>query len=262
MKTQLYLFTFICSFFLFANNSSILAAGRYLVLNFDCHGEAAGKSEIIGDSLRYHLKKQGAKLVSRNLFDKIIAKKNLDESDLNYTIDKLSEVTRQLGASWAVYGHVLSSHDILTVELRSLSLDGAEPILMDPLVCGNLGDVFLMVPEMASLILSPDKTAPRVISVQPSEGKEDVGQFVDLVVKFSKPMNPSTFAVSALPEDMWKRFGDVKYDENNHTFTLKLHLFPDIKYEFHINGAESKAFKDQNGNVAPEYVWHFTTGRW
>lgn len=259
---QFYLFTFMCSFFLFADSNPALAADRYLVLNFDCYGEAAGKSEIIGDSLRYQLKKQGANLVSRDLFDKIVAQKRLNESDLNYTTDKLSEITRQLGANWAVYGHVLSSHDILTVELRSLSLDSSEPILFDPLVCGNLGDVFLIMPDMASLILSPDKTAPRVISVQPSAGMEDVGQFIDLVIKFSKPMNPSTFAVSALPENMWRRFGDVKYDENNHTFTLKLHLFPNIKYEFHINGAESKAFKDQRGNVASEYVWHFSTGRW
>lgn len=262
MKMQSYLFAFICSFFLFADGNPALARDRYLVLNFDCYGEAAGKSEIIGDSLRYYLKKQGASLVSRDLFNKIVGQRSLNESDLNYTIDKLSEVIRQLGASWAVYGHILSSHDILTVELRSLGLDSSEPILIDPIVCGNLSDIFLIMPDMASLILSPDKTAPQVISVMPSAGMEDVGQFIDLVIEFSKPMNPSTFAVSALPEDMWRRFGDVKYDENNHTFTLKLHLFPDIKYEFHINGAESKAFKDQNGNVAPEYVWHFTTRRW
>jgi hypothetical protein len=29
-----------------------------------------------------------------------------------------------------------------------------------------------------------------------------------------------------------------------------------------VNGAEAKGFKDEHGNVAPEYVWKFTTGNW
>ena len=237
-------------------------SGRYLVLNFDCYGEAAGKSGVIGDSLRHYMAKSGANIVSNDLASKLISRKNLNGSDLNYVLKNLKVLMGELNADAAVYGHVLSSHDLLTVELRLIERKQSEPILFDPMVCGRLQDIFKMIPRMAKLILSPDKSAPVVLSVEPSDGEQDVRQYVEMIITFSKPMNPSTYSITGYPENMWKRYGKVAYNDSTRAYIFKLHLYPDIEYEFHINGAEAKGFKDEQGNVAPEYAWRFTTGQW
>jgi hypothetical protein len=167
-----------------------------------------------------------------------------------------------VNADAAVYGHILSLYDILTVELRLLEKGHSQPFLFDPIVCGQLADVFKTIPRMAELILAPDKSAPLVLSVDPPDGAIDVEQYVDMRITFSKPMNPATFSIAAFPETMWARFGDVEYDGKTNTFTFKMHLYPRIDYEFHVNGAEAKGFKDEHGNVAREYVWKFSTGNW
>ncbi len=234
---------------------------RYLILNFDCHGEAAGKSSVFGDSLRLHLKKQGGFLVSRDLFEKLLKQQGLNESDLNYTVEDLRSLLSPLGASSAVYGHIFSSAELFTVELRYLESSEAEPILFDPIVCGNLKDIYTVIPEMARLILLPDKIAPHVISIKPGHGETGVSQYVEMIIEFSEPMNSATFSISGTPEGMWTQYGDVLYDEGSNVFVLNLHLYPDIMYEFHINGKDSKGFKDLAGNPSKEHVWTFSTRR-
>lgn len=234
---------------------------RYLILNFDCRGEAAGKSSLFGDSLRSHVKKLGGTLVSRDLFEKLLKQKGLYESDLNYTIENFRSLMPALGASGSVYGHVFPSKGLLTVELRYLESGEAEPILFDPIVCGDLKDIYTVIPEMARLILSPDKIPPHVISVRPENGATGVSQYVEMKIEFSEPMNPATSSISGTPEGMWMQYGDVLYDEASHTFTFNLHLYPDITYEFHINGEDSKGFKDLAGNLSKEHIWIFSTGR-
>ncbi len=234
---------------------------RFLVLNFDCHGEAAGKSGIIGDSLRANIIRQGGVTVSRDLVDGIIRRKNLNESDLNFILDELKTMISATGASGAVYGHIYSTRELFTVEMRYLSADTTEPILFDPLVCGSMTDIFAVIPEMARAILSPDKIRPYVISVEPADGEKNVEDYVDFRIKFSEPMNPETFSISGKPELRWRRYGNVVYDEESNLFTIKVHLYGDTDYEFHINGEDSKGFKDLAGNPAREYIWTFSTGR-
>ncbi len=234
---------------------------RYLVLNFDCHGEAAGRSSVFGDSLRLHVKKQGGSLVSRNLFEKLLTQKGLYESDLNYTIDNLRSLMPALGASGAVYGHIFSSKGLFTVELRYLESAEAEPILFDPIVCGDIKDIYTVIPEMARLILLPDKIPPYVVSVKPENGEARVGQYVEMLIEFSEPMNPATSSISGTPEGMWMQYGDILYGEELNIFAINLHLYPNITYEFHINGEDSKGFKDLAGNPSKEHVWIFSTGR-
>jgi hypothetical protein len=235
---------------------------RYLVLNFDCYGSARGKSSAIGDSLRHYMRKSGANIVSQDLTSELMSRKNLNESDLNYMLKDLRILMDNLNADAAVYGHVISSHDILTVELRMIENNNPEPILFDPIVCGALPDIYETIPRMAELILAPDKSAPMVMAVKPSDGTKDVEQYIEMAVTFSKPMNPDTYSISGFPETMWSQFGDVAYIDSSRTFIFKLHLYPDIEYEFHANGDEAKGFKDEQGNVATEYVWRFTAGRW
>ncbi len=234
---------------------------RYLVLNFDCHGEAAGKSGIFGDSLRMQVKKQGGSLVSRDLFKKLLVQKGLNESDLNYSIKDLRSVMPSLGAFSAVYGHIFSSTELFTVELRYLESVEAEPILFDPIICGDIKDIHAVIPEMARLILLPDKIPPSVVSVGPEHGKTGIGQYVKMTIEFSEPMNPATSSISGTPEGMWTQYGDVVYDDRSNIFELKLHLYPNIKYEFHINGEDSKGFKDLAGNPAIKHAWTFSTGK-
>lgn len=235
---------------------------RYLVLDFDCHGAAAGKSDVIGDSLRLYMGKSGAHTVSADLISKVVAQRRLNRSDLNYIRDDLLTLMNDLNADAAVYGHILSSFDILTVELRMLEKGSPDPVLFDPIVCGQMADIYNTIPRMAALILAPDKSAPLVLSVEPRDGDKNVEQYIDMKITFSKPMNPATFSIAGLPETMWGRYGAVDYDENTNTFTFKLHLYPRIDYEFHVNGAKAKGFKDPLGNVASEYIWKFTTGNW
>jgi hypothetical protein len=235
--------------------------GRYLILNFDCHGQAAGKSDVLGDSLRSHVKKQGGSLVSRDLFEKLLEQKGLHESDLNYTIENLKSLMPMLNASCAVYGHIFSSKGIFTVELRYLESADAEPILFDPIVCGDLKDIYAVIPEMARLVLLPDKIPPHVVSIVPEDGETQVAQYVEMVIEFSEPMNPVTSSIYGKPEGMWMQYGDILYDEELNTFVINMHLYPDITYEFHINGDNSKGFKDLAGNPSKEHVWTFSTGR-
>jgi hypothetical protein len=234
---------------------------RYLVLNFDCHGEAVGKSAIIGDSLRASIRHQGGMTVSRDLIDQVIKQKNLNESDLNYILDDLEPLISATGADGAVFGHVFSSRDLFTIEMRYLAADTTEPILFDPLVCGSIPDIFAVMPEMARIILSPDKIPPIVVSVEPADGQTDVGDYVDMKIKFSEPMNPETYSLSGKPEMRWRRFGDVVYEEGSNLFIIKVYLYRDTDYEFHINGEDSKGFKDAAGNPAREYIWTFSTGK-
>ena len=234
---------------------------RYLILNFDCHGQAAGKSSLFGDSLRTHVKRRGGSLVSRDLFEKLLKQKGLFESDINYTIENLRSLMPTLGASGAVYGHIFSSRGLFTVELRYLESGEAKPILFDPIVCGDLKDIYTIIPEMARLILLPDKIPPHVISVKPENGETGVSQYVEMRIEFSEPMNPGTSSISGTPEGMWTQYGDILYDEGSYIFIFNLHLYPDITYEFHINGEDSKGFKDIAGNPSKEHIWTFSTGR-
>lgn len=243
-------------------NSFAQDSGRYLVLNFDSHGDAVSKSVQIGDSLRYYLKKDGAGIVSNDLLSKVARRDGYNEIDLNYILEDLKSVLGQLNADAAIYGHVLSSYDLLTLELRMVGKDQKEPYLFDPIVCGSLSDLYGIMPEIAGLILSPDKSLPQVLSVAPIDSEHDVGQYIDMTIAFSKPMNSSTYSIVGYPETMWMRYGKIDYDEKTYTFTFKIHLYPEIDYEFHINDPEHKGFKDVSGNVAPEYVWKFSTGRW
>jgi hypothetical protein len=262
MRKFLILGVFLAFFLLWHSITQAQTNLRYLVLNFDCYGEARGKSGAIGDSLRLYMEKSGAEIVSRDLTAKLIARKNLKESDLNFVLEDLKTLMDNLNAEAAVYGHVLSSHDILTVELRLIERGDPQPMLFDPIVCGRLVDIYETIPRMARLILSPDKSSPIVLSVWPPDGESGVEQFVELAVTFSKPMNPATYSIMGYPENMWKRYGNVTYVDSTNSFIFNLHLYPDIEYEFHVNGSEAKGFKDNKGNVAQEYVWKFTTGRW
>ena len=248
----------------FCGNSQANAQSddRYLVLNFDCYGGASGRSSVIGDSLRYHLRRAGAKVVSEDLTRQLMRRRKLNESDLNYMPQDLKGLMTDLNADAAVYGHVLSSNDILTVELRMIQAGNNDLVLLDPIVCGDLADIFFTIPRMAELILAPDKSAPIVLSVQPGNGTKEVEQYIEMAITFSKPMNPSTHSIAGFPENMWKRFGDVTYIDSTRTFLFKIHLYPNIDYEFHVNGAEAKGFKDVKGNVASEYIWRFSTGSW
>jgi len=262
MRKSLYFILLVVLIFTLNSGSYSQSRKRYLVLDFDCYGEAAGKSNVIGDSLRHYMKKSGANIVSEDLTSKLISGKKLNESDLNYMLEDLKILMNELNANAAVYGHVLSSYDLLTVEMRLIEKNQPNPVLFDPIVCGRLQDIYQTIPRMAELVLSPDKSAPTVLSVAPSDGAKEVGQYIDMTIAFSKPMNPSTFSITGYPENMWARYGEAVYDESTYTFIFKLHLYPDIEYEFHINGVESKGFKDERGNVAHEYVWKFTTGQW
>ncbi len=236
--------------------------GKLLILNFDCSGTASSKSGIIGDSLRMRVSHDGGELVSRDLFNKLIQAKKFDESDLNYMLKDLKTVTNALGAKGAVFGHVSSSDGLLTLDLKYLdAADSAQAVLYNSYIFSSMNELLAAIPELSRLIISPDKATPRVISVFPPPDTTGVGQFVEMVIKFSKPMNPSTFSIHAKPEKMWSRYGEVIYDPVAFSFKIKLHLYPEIKYEFQVNSNRSMGFKDLSGNPAEEFIWNFTTGR-
>jgi hypothetical protein len=234
---------------------------RFLVLNFDCHGAAVGKSGMIGDSLRANIRRRGGATVSRDLVDELLKRKKLNESDLNYMLEDLEPLVSTTGASGAVYGHIFSVKDLFTIEMRYLAADTTEPILFDPLVCGSIADIFAVMPEMARIILSPDKIPPVVVSVEPADGEEVVENYVDMKIRFSEPMNPETVSLSGAPELRWRRYGDVEYNEDLNLFTIKVYLNGNTEYEFYVNGEDSKGFKDVAGNPAREFIWTFSTRR-
>lgn len=231
---------------------------RYLVLNFDCRGEAAGESGKIGEALRAEISRIGGRLVSRDKFLREINNSRLNESDLNYTIDKLKSILPNVGADCATYGQIYTTENLYIIELKFLPID-SEPILFDPIICGSKDDIFDVIPDVARMIISPDKTPPHVVSVTPSDHSENVNQLVDMKIVFSEPMNPRTISISAKPERMWQRYGDIVYDESENCFNVKFQLYPGLDYTFSINGEDSRGFKDIAGNPSREYIWEFKT---
>jgi len=234
---------------------------RYLILNFDCRGEAAGASKSIGESLRAGLNMRGGRLVSRDLFEKAMKQGDLNESDLNYTINDLKATLKLVGADCAVYGQIYSSENIFVVDLKYIASGSDKPILFDPIICGSIADIHAVLPDIALMILAPDKSPPHVASVEPSDKAIDVSQLIEIKIVFSEPMNPSTISISGSPSHMWQRFGDYIYDEKSNSFIIKIHLYPDIMYEFRVNGEDSRGFKDLAGNPAREFIWNFKTAR-
>jgi len=241
------------------NTNSGFADDRLLVLNFDGQGYLSNYSKAIGDSLRRNISNNGGQLVSNDLANKLIRQKGYSESDLNYRTDHIKNLMPQLNADAVVYGHVFTSNDIISVELRYLESGADTPRMYPPIICGNLRDVYQSTKDMAEIVMTRDKEAPTVVSINPANGADSVEQYVELKIQFSEPMNPSTFSLSGEPETMWKRFGEVTYDEHTYTFTINLHLYPKINYGFCINGENGVGFKDISGNPATEYRWEFTT---
>ncbi len=261
MQIRVYFALLAAMVLLWSAESKTQSSGRVIVFDFDCRGAVAGKSAAIGDSLRAHVRKAGGVLVSRDEVVRRLERNRMKESRLNERPADIEKLIDQLHAGGAALGRVYSTDNLITVEMQYLHSGSDNPIVYDPIVVSSLKSLYSTIPEMARIIVSPDKAPPTVVSVVPADRSRGISEFVDVKIKFSEPMNPATFSLSAKPEKLWSRYDDVAYDNTTNTFTLKMHLYPGTKYEFRINGEESIGFKDLAGNPAPEYAWSFTTGR-
>jgi len=261
MKDITYFLGLALSVLFLSLDSQAQVGGKFLILNFDCTGIAAGKAESIGDSLRVWVRKGGGQVVPNDEVVRLIRQKGMKESEINNQPEKLKQVISAAGAEGAAMGHVYSEEGLLIVEMKYLDADSTMPISFDPFVVSGMKNLYAAIPEMARIVVSPDKLFPRVVSVEPADGKTDVGQFAELKIKFSEPMNPATYSLAGEPKGMWSRYGEVSYDSTSDTFMIRLHLYPNTKYQFSINGENSKGFKDLAGNPAPEFDWGFKTAR-
>ncbi len=103
-----------------------------------------------------------------------------------------------------------------------------------------------------------DTTAPTVVSVAPANGQTGVGINGQIVVTFSKSMNPSTLnssSIAVLAQDVKQSFG-TSISADNTTLTLSsLNLPASTVITLSISGAT-----DISGNALANYTSQFTTG--
>jgi len=94
---------------------------------------------------------------------------------------------------------------------------------------------------------------PRVVSVAPADGAQDVDPALkEVVVRFSLPMSPD-----ALNKD--PRFAAPRFDRTGALLTLPVALEPNHEYQFPLRWPDGRAFLSADGVPLPDVMVHFRT---
>ncbi len=230
-----------------------------IVLKFDCQGETRYLTNTLADSLTENLKVMQVPVVSRGVLESAIGKQGYSENDLNYNPARLSRLIAALNAQGAVYGQVYQKDGLIIMDTYYIEPDYEKPVDIDPMVGYSGDDILEMTWDLAVLLSHPDKTRPRVVSVSPPDSSIITDDRTDIVIRFSEPMNPDSYCLKGEPEDMFFTYGEVDYDPEMNSFKFNVHLYPEIKYRFWVNGPGVKPFKDTTGNVADSFNWSIET---
>jgi len=242
-----------------ANTISCYGTGSIIVLKFDCQGDARYLTNILADSLIANLKILQVPVVSRGVLERAIDREGYSENDLNYSPSRLSRLVAATNAQGAVYGQVYKKDGLIIMDTYYIEPDYEKPVDFDPMVGFSGDDILEMTWDLAVILSQPDKTRPKVISVSPADDAVISEDRMEITICFDEPMNPDSYCLKGEPEDMFFTYGEVEYDGKTNCFKFNVHLYPDMKYKFWVNGPGLKPFKDTTGNVALTYQWSLET---
>lgn len=242
-----------------ANTINGYSTGSIVVLKFDCQGDTKYLTDILADSLIANLKILQVPVVSRSVLEKAINGEGCSENDLNYSPSRLSRLVAPINATGAVYGQVYQKNGLIIMDTYYIEPGYEKPVDFDPMVGFSGEDILEMTWDLAVILSQSDKTRPKVISVSPSDNAVIPNDRTEITICFDEPMNPDCYFLKGEPEDMFFTYGEVEYDSKTNCFKFNVHLYPDMKYEFWVNGPGLKPFKDTTGNVAASYQWSLET---
>jgi len=242
-----------------ASANSCYSTDGIIVLKFDCQGEIRYLTDTLADSLISNLSILQVPVVPRGALERAIDREGCSENDLNYNPSRLSRLVAAMNVRGAVYGQVYQKNGLIIMDTYYIEADYERPVDFDPMVGFSSDDILEMTWDLAVMLSQTDKTRPKVISVSPSDKAVVSNDRAEIMICFDEPMNPDCYCLKGEPEDMFFAYGEVEYNSKTNCFTFNVHLYPDTKYKFWINGPGLKPFKDTTGNVAASYRWSLET---
>ena len=104
-------------------------------------------------------------------------------------------------------------------------------------------------PRMKGLVDGYEAGKPKIISITPANGAQDVDPAVtQIVVKFDRPMRNRSWEVNKSNAALWPNVTHVAYDESVTVFTMDVKLEPAHDYEFTLNDSAGGSFQSAEGS--------------
>jgi hypothetical protein len=111
----------------------------------------------------------------------------------------------------------------------------------------------------------PNKTeakAPRVVSVNPTDGAVDVDPALGQIrVVFDRPMRDNSWALVGSKTDLPETTGKPSYDSKRTTWTVPIRLKPESSYRFMLNSERFQGFRSADGVPLEPVTVRFKTGK-
>jgi hypothetical protein len=103
-------------------------------------------------------------------------------------------------------------------------------------------------PRVQGMATAYEAARPRVASIVPANGAQDVDPAVtQIVVKFDRPMRKGNYQVMQTDKALYPKTERVSYDDTGTVFTMEVKLEPAHDYEFALNTSDGGAFQSTEG---------------
>jgi hypothetical protein len=104
--------------------------------------------------------------------------------------------------------------------------------------------------------------APRVVSVTPADGATGVDpQLAEIRVVFDRPMKDRAWSLVGGGPAMPEVLGAPAYDAARTTWTVRVRLQPEHRYQFMLNSDRFRAFQSEDGVSLEPVTVRFQTGK-
>jgi hypothetical protein len=122
-------------------------------------------------------------------------------------------------------------------------------------------DVAALVEEKRKELAAFQEKSPRVVSLVPANGAQDVDPGLEaIVVTFDRPMKPGRMAVMSFEADKFPKMpGKAAYDGTRTVLTIPVTLEPGREYVLGLNGEGFLVIQDDQGNPLVPFVIKFRT---
>lgn len=104
---------------------------------------------------------------------------------------------------------------------------------------------------------------PKIVSITPKVGNDNVDPATKfIIITFDRPMNTGGHSVMLGPEGKTTlpKIVQASYDTDGKSFTIKVELEPNRRYEFFLNGERGGNFKSAEGTPLKQTAVRFATG--
>lgn len=116
--------------------------------------------------------------------------------------------------------------------------------------------------EQASKQVAAAAKAPKVVSMSPANGQQDVDPGVTKIqVVFDRPMQDRAWSMIGGGPNFPEVAGRPSYDAKRTTWSVPVKLKPEWKYRFMLNSDRYQAFQSEDGTPLEPVEVTFTTGK-